>query len=294
MSNKMKFQTILLAMMLSASTEFPSNYGDPIDICDFSIAFSDEFNDLSISSWDLSGKRWMAHTPWRGDFGDAAFSDPGPDGPFSLQDGMLRITAKRDSSGRWRSGLIAAADASGKGSGIQYGYFEARMRMPPGPGIWPAFWLSSLKPTANKSPAVEIDVVEYYGHDNASYQSVWHVWFEGQSQEYLNRGEGKKIDVQPESLVNAFHNYGVHVAPDWITFYLDRKPVFQARTPRELKTPLYPLVNLALGSGFPIDRTPNPSELLVDYVRVYRDDPAGRSLRCPGAKPDGTSDSPRP
>ena len=235
----------------------------------------------------------MAHTPWRGDFGDAAFSDPGPDGPFSLQDGMLRITARRDSSGKWRSGLIAAADASGNGAGIQYGYFEARMRMPPGPGTWPAFGSLRLKPVADKTPKVEIDVVEYYGHDDASYQSVWHVWFEAQGQEHLNRGDGKKIDVPPASLVNAFHAYGVRVTPDWTTFYLDRKAVFKSRTPPELKTPLYPLVNLALGSGYPIERTPNPSVLLVDYVRVYREDPAGRSLRCPGAQPKATNNAPQ-
>jgi Glycosyl hydrolases family 16 len=290
----MKLPAVLFTMLISASSVLPSNYGDAIDICEFKIVFSDEFNDLSISSWELNGKRWMAHTPWRGDFGDAAFSDPGPDGPFSLQDGMLRITARRDPSGIWRSGLIAAADASGKGAGIQYGYFEARMRMPPGPGTWPAFWLSSLKPATDKSPAVEIDVVEYYGHDDASYQTVWHVWFKGQGQEHLNRNGGKKIDVSAGSLVNAFHDYGVHVAPDWTTFYLDRKAVFKARTPTELKTPLFPLVNLALGSGYPIDRTPNPSVLLIDYVRVYRNDPTGRSLRCTGARPKGASDSPRP
>jgi hypothetical protein len=44
---------------------------------------------------------------------------------------------------------------------------------------------------------------------------------------------------------------------------------------------LFPLVNLALGSGFPIDRTPDPSVLLVDYVHVYAPDPDGRAARCP-------------
>lgn len=281
-------------MLLSASSIMPSNYGEPIDICDFSLVFSDEFDDLSISDWELNGKRWMAHTPWRGDFGDAAFADPGPGGPFSLQDGKLRITASRDASGKWRSGLIAAADASGKGIGIQYGYFEARMRMPPGPGTWPAFWLISLKPAADKTPKVEIDVVEYYGHDDASFHSVWHVWFEAPGQGHLNRGDGKKISVPAGSLVNAFHDYGVHVGPEWTTFYLDRQAVFRSPTPRELKTPLYPLVNLALGSGYPIDRTPNPSVLLVDHVRIYRDDLAGRGQRCPGAAPKAVSDLPPP
>jgi hypothetical protein len=60
------------------------------------------------------------------------------------------------------------------------------------------------------------------------------------------------------------------VAPDSVTYYLDRRPVWQQPTPPELRTPLYPLVDLALGSGFSIENTPDPSVLQVDYMRVYR------------------------
>ena len=98
----MKMLSSILTLLLSSSSAPPSVYGDSIDLCDFSMVFSDEFDDLSVSSWELKDKRWMAHTPWRGDFGEAEFSDPGPDGPFSLVDGILRITAKRDTTGRWR------------------------------------------------------------------------------------------------------------------------------------------------------------------------------------------------
>ncbi|MGE4303105.1 MAG: glycoside hydrolase family 16 protein [Novosphingobium sp.] len=285
----MKTLALIGTLLLSASAAAPDVRGNPIDLCDFSLTFEDSFDDMSISAWELNGKRWMAHTPWRGDFGDAAFADPGPGGPFSLRDGALQITASRDKTGRWRSGLIAAADASGQGVGTQYGYFEARMRFPPGPGTWPAFWLISLKPVSDKSPKIEIDAVEYYGHDDSSYQVAWHVWFEGKDQDKLNRGGGAKVSVPAGSLIDRYHDYGVRVEPDWTTFYLDRKSVARVPTPRELKTPLYPLVNLALGSGYPIDKTPDPSVLLVEYVRVYRDDPAGRSARCP-AKPQARTD----
>src|SRR5215813_12503388 len=59
----------------------------------------------SISPKRIGPARWTAHTPWNGDFGDAAFQDPGPNGPFQIKDGMLSITASRDSMGRWTSGL---------------------------------------------------------------------------------------------------------------------------------------------------------------------------------------------
>jgi hypothetical protein len=60
----------------------------------------EDFHDISIASRILNGKRWIAHTPWNGDFGDAVFADPGPNGPFSLKDGALQITARRDRAGR--------------------------------------------------------------------------------------------------------------------------------------------------------------------------------------------------
>ncbi|MDR3494228.1 MAG: glycoside hydrolase family 16 protein [Ancalomicrobiaceae bacterium] len=276
-------KTILMAavaLMTAMPAPQAAEAGDAIDLCDFKPAFVEDFQTLSVAPRVLGAARWTAHTPWNGDFGDAVFTDPGPVGPFVVKDGQLSITARRGTDGRWRSGLIAAADASGRGTGVQYGYFEARMRLPPGPGTWPAFWLASLKPAKDLSPGVEIDVIEYYGHADAAYSSALHVWYKG-ADKSRSRHTVHKTPVDPGSLVAGFHDYGVRVAADTITYYLDRKPVWRQPTPAELKTPLFPLVNLALGSGFPIDKTPNPSTLEVKYVHLYVDDPQGRDSRCP-------------
>ena len=214
--------------------------------------------------------RWIAHTPWNGDFGDATFADPGPFGPFSHSAEGLAITASRDPSGRWRSGLIAAADGLGRGFGVRYGYFEARMKLPPGPGTWPAFWLMSLQPAQAPAPAVEIDALEYYGHDPAAFQVALHVWYRGKQQD-RSRQALRPIKVAPGALVGRWHDYGVAVGPAEIVWYLDRTEVWRAPTPPELTGPLYPLVNLALGSGYPVSETPNPSVLALRYLRVYRD-----------------------
>jgi beta-glucanase (GH16 family) len=235
----------------------------------------------SISSSRIGPARWTAHTPWNGDFGDAQFIDPHPRGPFSMKDGILSITASKNSEGKWTSGLIAAADSTGAGSGTRYGYFEARMKMPPGPGTWPAFWLAALKPADQRDGNVEIDVVEYYGQFTDSYRSVVHVWFKDPAK---HRGKDEKIDVPNNSLVEDYHTFGVDVSPQAIVFFLDRKRVWSHPTPPELTYPLYPLVNLALGSGWPIDKTPNPSTLLVDYVHVYGRD-AGPPEGCPAGPP---------
>jgi beta-glucanase (GH16 family) len=247
--------------------------------CELHPVLLEDFNELSISSDRIGPARWTAHTPWGGDFGDAIFADPGPGGPFQVQDGILSITASKDRDARWTSGLIAAADGSGAGSGTRYGYFEARLKMPPGPGTWPAFWLAALKPVTVSDGNVEIDVIEYYGQFTSAYQAVVHVWYKDPQKK---RGKAEKITVPEGSLVQDFHTFGVDVSPQAIVFFLDRKPVWSQPTPPELDGPLYPLVNLALGSGWPIDQTPNPSTLLVDYVHVF-----GRGAGPPEGCPPG-------
>src|SRR5687767_4866926 len=61
-----------------------------IDLADYNLTFEENFDDISVSAWGpistpgAPGKsRWIAHTPWNGDFGDAQFKDPAQDGPFS-------------------------------------------------------------------------------------------------------------------------------------------------------------------------------------------------------------------
>lgn len=248
--------------------------------CELRPVLIETFDELRISQNKIGWARWTAHTPWGGDFGDARFADPGAAGPFRADNGILSITASKDAGGTWSSGLIAAADASGAGAGARFGYFEVRMKMPAGPGTWPAFWLMSLKPTKDYDTKVEIDVIEYYGHDPAHFHSVIHVWYKDESR---SRGYGTKTRVAAGSLVDAFHTYGVDVSPRELVFFMDGRQVWRQPAPPELDGQLYPIVNLALGSGWPIDETPNPSRLLVDYVHVY--ERASAAEDCPRGPP---------
>lgn len=238
-----------------------------LNFCQLRPVFMENFRNFHINPRDISGADWIAHTPWNGDFGDAAFTNPGANGPFTVANGILNITAHKAINGHWQSGIIAAADSTGRGHGVLYGYFEARMKLPPGPGTWPAFWLAQLQPSNSTSPAAEIDVIEYYGQFSNAYHATIHEWYQNPSHNWYR---GKIIKVQKNSLVTGWHDYGVLILPDYITFFLDRKPVWQQPTPPELKKPLYPIVDLALGSGWPISNTPNPSILQIQYVHVYK------------------------
>ena len=251
------------------------------EACRLRPVLMEEFDSFSIAASRIGPARWTAHTPWGGDFGDARFIDPLPVGPFEVKDGLLTITAARDGDGRWTSGLIAAADATGAGAGTRYGYFEARMKLPPGPGTWPAFWLAALKPATSRDGNVEIDVIEYYGQFTSAYRTALHVWYTDPAR---TRGTGERIDIPDGLLTGGFHTYGVDLSPQALVFFLDGQPIWRQPTPPELDGPMYPLVNLALGSGWPIDKTPNPSKLVVDYVHVFGRD-AGPPEGCPAGLP---------
>ncbi|MDR3507380.1 MAG: glycoside hydrolase family 16 protein [Caulobacteraceae bacterium] len=225
--------------------------------------FNDDFNDLSASAWG-PGTRWIAHTPWNGDFGDAQFSDPRPGFPFTIEHGVLRIEARKGPDGTWRSGLLSTTDAHGNGFAQTYGYFEMRAKLPPGEGVWPAFWLVTADLKAD--PRIEIDAIEYYGVMTDKYFVTTHVWHNDKT---LTHSETQPVAVGGGALSQAFHTYGVLVDHDWIVYYLDRQEVLRQRTPPEHTRPMGVLINLALGGGWPSGNAPSPSYFYVDYVRAY-------------------------
>ena len=264
------------APLPKADTENPPT----LDLDRYTMTFSEEFDGkLDVSPWG-PGTRWIAHTPWSGDFGDAAFGDPAEGHPFTVENGILRIEARKDEAFAkvdgykrpWRAGLLAPNDRKGAGFSQPYGYFEMRAKLPGGPGVWPAFWLASsfdrTDPQAGADGSIEIDVIEFYGHNPGAYQSAVHVW-----KPDPHRAEGATVTTKMNEVSADFHRYGVSVDPDVITMYFDGIEVWKTKTPPEHKRPLMLLLNLALGSGWPIDQTPNPSFMYVDYVRAYAKKP---------------------
>jgi hypothetical protein len=260
-------------LVVDSEAPIPGPGERTLDLTGYRVTFNEEFDDLSVSAWGPAGPgrtRWIAHTPWRGDFGDARFTDPRPGFPFTIEDGVLRIEARQE-NGRWRSGLLSAVDPNGNGFKQQYGYFECRARFPKGPGTWPAFWLMGLKNLkglpGNTGPRVnpEIDVVEHYGHWPWRYHYVLHQWGRDGAE---SKHEGKRFVVF--GMEEDFHSYGVLIDAEWIILYFDGVELHREKTPDSVKTPLFPLVNLALGPGWPTDKTPNPSYMYVDYVKVWQ------------------------
>lgn len=226
------------------------------------LIFSEDFDRLDVSARG-PGTQWTAHTPWNGDFGDAKFVDPKPGFPFMVENGVMKIEARKGPGNKWQSGLLSSTNPKGAGFAQLDGYFEIRARFPPGEGLWPAFWLASR----GEKTAVEVDVVEHYGHFPALYTASLHIW--DRKVPKLSKSFHQRVSVPAGSLYADFHTYGVAVEAQRITYFFDRQEVWSVDRPAELQLPFTLLLDLGLGAGWPIDKTPNPSIMEVDYVRVW-------------------------
>jgi len=185
--------------------------------------------------------------------------------------GHLAITSRRESFGTaaYTSGRITT-----KGIFEQtYGRFEARIKMPWGPGLWPAFWMLGSNIDEVSWPLCgEIDIVEYRGQEtNLIHGSVHGPGYSGGNPVTKTFGfENERFDVD-------FHVFAVEWGEDFIDYYVDDTPYFRIRqkdVPGQwvFDHPFYLLLNTAVGGnfvGFPSSQTPFPQTMLVDYVRVY-------------------------
>src|SRR5690606_22264058 len=92
---------IVAAAIVGTSGGVQAEPGKQLDLSGYRLTFEENFDTLDVSAWG-PGTRWIAHTPWYGDFGDAKFTDPQPGFPFTIKDGVLRIEARKGEDGKWR------------------------------------------------------------------------------------------------------------------------------------------------------------------------------------------------
>jgi beta-glucanase (GH16 family) len=171
----------------------------------------------------------------------------------------------------------AQLDTSGKFS-HQYGRFAARMKIPGGStAFWPAFWMLGNSP--GWPVGGEIDVMENVGDTPAVTYGTIH----GPTTADAAFAYGGTNTLASGDLSDDFHVYAVEWSENQILFSIDGQTYFTA-APSGLDAgqewvwnngPFYLLLDLAIGGDWPGNPTngiPEPSELLVDWVRVYDPD----------------------
>jgi beta-glucanase (GH16 family) len=158
-----------------------------------------------------------------------------------------------------------------------YGRFEARIKIPRGQGLWPAFWLLGADIDKIGWPDDgEIDIMENIGKE----PSVVHGTIHGPG--YSGAGGIGSSYSLPHGLrfADHFHVFAVEWEPERIRFYTDGQ-LYATRTPKDLPAgkkwvfdhPFFIILNVAVGGnwpGSPDSSTVFPQTMLVDYVRVYQ------------------------
>ena len=196
----------------------------------------------------------------------------------SLGNGVVTLTAKKEPTKGWdgkqekdygyKSGMISTGRPDWDGAPkwtATYGYYEARVKMPEGRGIWPAFWLLP----ADKEWPPEIDIMELLGHEPSSVLLTY-FWANGKFPPPKDSSTYTNTD---QNFTSDWHVFAVDWQPGKIDWYVDgtvRKTVTSEHVPNE---PMEILLNLAVGGKLPGTTDQNtvfPAQMQIDYVRVYQ------------------------
>jgi beta-glucanase (GH16 family) len=242
------------------------------------LTWSDEFNQANGSPADAS--KWVRETGgggWGND--ELEYYTARPQNAYQ-QDGNLVIKVLQEkytgADGVTRNYTSARLKTLGKFAQA-YGRFEARIRIPRGQGIWPAFWMLGEDIDKVRWPSSgEIDIMENIGREPAHvYGTIHGPGYSG------TKSLGASFSLMPpQPFADDFHLYAVEWEPDAIRFYVDDH-LYETRTSKDLPAgakwvydhPFFMLLNVAVGGdwpGAPDASSVFPQEMLVDYVRVYR------------------------
>ena len=246
----------------------------------WTLQWSDEFNGANGSAPD-AGK-------WKNDIGGGGWGNnelqyyTNSLDNARVDNGNLVITATPDKA--WNYGCwygtckytSARLISAGKVE-IAYGRIEARIQIPRGQGLWPAFWMLGNDIGQKGWPACgEIDIMENVGYEPGTVHGSLH------GPGYSGNTPMTAWYTLPNggALADGYHTYAVEWEPAAIRFYLD-DVLYETRTPASLPAgtkwvydhPFFLILNVAVGGGWPgspDNSTSFPQQMKVDYVRVYK------------------------
>jgi beta-glucanase (GH16 family) len=239
-------------------------------ISGYTVAWADEFNGTSLDSTS-----WTCETGsggW-GNNESEYYTDRSQN--VSVADGNLKITAIRENynGSPWTSARIKT---QGKKQ-FTFGKIQARIKMPNGTGLWPAFWMLGADISSVSWPGCgEIDIMEHINSDNTVYGTIH--W---DNNGHASWGQSTSNNYWNNFVVDAsqYHVYSIDWTATTMSWYVDGVQYMQADITNgtggteEFQKPFFFLFNLAVGGTWPGSfdaSTPSPATMYVDYVRVYQ------------------------
>ncbi len=244
----------------------------PIDDPEYSgpvLVWSDEFDGNSLNSFN-----WMPETNIRFNNELQSYQSTGN---HMVGGGYLTITAKKIDDNKQFGSYTSARIISKAKREFKYGRMEIRAKLPKGIGTWPAIWMLGKNIDDVPWPTCgELDIMEYVGYNPGWVKGSIHcaAYFGGNA-------PGGDFKVPDE---DQFHIYGMNWTPEKVEYYVDdRSNIYFTYSPDPKTTanwpfnqPFFFILNVAIGGDWGgaqgIDNTIFPVSMVIDYVRVYKNE----------------------
>ena len=253
----------------SSSIELQSSSAAASSSSESPYLWNDEFDTIDTTKWTFeigTGASGWGNNEWQYYTGRSENA--------YVQDGILHIRANKED---YEGAKYTSARMITKGKfNFTYGTVEARIALPMGKGIWPAFWMLGENIDAVSWPACgEIDIIEAVNDESIVYGTN-HWQSEGNQADYGNNtndfhGAKKELDI------TQFHNYKMVWNSEVIAMYVDDFKYHEISIKENaggtdaFHKPQFFLLNVAVAGnwpGFEVDDAQFPNEMLVDYIRV--------------------------
>ena len=244
----------------------------PSELANWSLVWHDEFNEPDGSAPNPAN--WGYDTDYWPYNNEMEYYTNSPNN-VRIEGGNLVIQARQEVL-NGTNGYTSARLKTEDRQSWTYGRFEARIKIPRGQGMWPAFWMLGTDIETVSWPACgEIDIMENIGREPSIIHGTIH------GPDYSGENGVGWYDALPDgsALADKFHVYAIEWDANGISWFVDDQK-YHTVTPSDLQGkqwvldhPQFLLLNLAVGGdwpGQPTKQTIFPQSMLVDYVRVYK------------------------
>ena len=277
MKNIFTFSLIAVLFIISCKSDDSGPKSSDSDYDGYTLIWSDEFNaNLNSSNWNFELGDGTAYglPPGWGNSERQLYTDSGNNAsiqPDEEGNSTLVITARKEpGNNKYSSAKVTTQNLQG----FRFGRIEARIKVPEGRGMWPAFWLLGDNRNEIDWPGCgEIDIMEVIGHE----PNVWHSSVHYTNSENKTGSETVGYDAGA-NLAADYHIYRLDWTPTEMEFSLNGTVTHTAPIENDMKEFLrsfYIIFNVAVGGnwpGNPDETTTFPQKMQIDWVRYYTKD----------------------
>lgn len=270
--NKEKKNSVVINKTEDSKTESNNEYQPGLD---YKLTWSDEFTGETINS-----DNWSFQVEKAGQFNDEWQRYTNSNDNAYVKDGNLVIEAIHESENHGMNQYTSARLNTANKQSWKYGKIVARIKLPEGEGIWPAFWMlgASIDENGGDTPwpqCGEIDILELYGtKDDGAVEANMH--YADKKDKHASMG-AETFTLKKGKFADDFHVFELEWDANRFAWFVDGEKYAETDISSDELTEFHKehfiLLNVAVGgtwAGRPDKTTTFPQHMYVDWVRVYQ------------------------